>query len=545
MKRVNLQKLILENTGLHEHLEIDFGKVTVVQAKNARGKTTIENAIVALLEGKYKNLISNDAEEGKIFGQFSDNLSVLLPLKQNAKDTPQIIEDNQVLKKTRTVLGEWNPNSLRISDFFNGSGVELEKKQVETLLKIIKIELKPADITDICGEIPFPDRFTAMHPLDYVQFLVNEKDGYYYKERAANTAQIQTIQHSSESLRNSVLNVFNKYGISIDDFDPKPYIEKSLSEMSIELHKKQLANEKYQKAEDFIAVFEEELLKMESQRVEYLANKRNEFSKSYEAEIKAYEETLIKKLFDVACTSHNFDKVHSLDHAHDTLNKHFEILHSTINREYESLSELLKVKQESNFDNKLTEIDAKLQEKIDAFKQQKTEYEEYIASSEKYDIDVLLAETQKVEAIQKIIPIWTEYRRQIGEYEDRKDSSEYFTDVISKLRKLPKILLQRSEMPVRNLSFNDDGKFVFKNQHGKYVTLDQLSEWEQMQISYDVNIASMGKINLMIIPKWSEIDPDNQKATINYFIEKGVNLLAIGISNDEKIQIKTYNEVVK
>jgi hypothetical protein len=384
-----------------------------------------------------------------------------------------------------------------------------------------------------------------MHPLDYIQFLVNEKDGYYYKERAENTAQIQTIQHSSDSLRQAVVSVFNKYNIELDKFDPKPFESISLAENSVDIHKKQNANAEYDKAEAFIASFDDELARMEAQRIEYLENKRNELNKQFADELKAFENDLIRKLFDVACKPHNFEKVVSLDHANETIERHFEVLRTEVSREYEHLKEKLVRQSEQNFGSKLEDINNQMQVKINNFIMQKASFEEYLKTSEKYDVIGLLEENKKIEAIQKIIPTWREYDRQIREYDDRKESSDTYSEIISKLRKLPKILLQRSEMPVRNLSFNDDGKFVFMNQHGKSVTLDQLSEWEQMQISYDVSIASMGKINLLIIPKWSEIDPDNQKATINYFIERGVNLLAIGISNDEKIQIKTYNEVIK
>lgn len=544
MDRINLNKLVLDNTGVHEHLELTFGKATVIQAKNAKGKTTVENAIIALLEGKYKNLVSSGETEGKIMGFFSDNISMVLPLKSDSKQSPTIIENGESLKKPRALLDEWNTHSLKVNDFFAGSGAELEKNQVETLLKLIKISLSPDEVKAICGELPLESEFKALHPLDYIKRLVNEKDGFYYAERAKNTANIQTTNHAMLGLRDRVIEVFNKYQISIDAFNPIEWENISLSETAVKIHEIQKSNEIYLANKKFVDEYPAKLAEMQEQKEMYLKSKHSEFMnaiKDEQNELTQKEIAKGKNIFEVS-----FGRYESIDAFYAETIRQIEIIQSSLNRwRDEAIENLCNTEDMHDVDNNIEIYRTMLDEKIDKFSAEYEVASAYVINNALVNVDEMLLENSKVESIQKIIPTYKEFKKMESEYEDRKARSEEYNTIIDNLRKLPKVLLQRAEMPIRNLSMNEDKKFVYMTAKGKKVYLDQLSGWEQTQVSYDVAIASMGRINLLIISEWSEIDPDNQKTTINYFIEKGVNLLAIGISNDETLQVKTYNEVIK
>ena len=55
--QIVLNSLKLENTGLHKNLDIKFGKVTIIESKNANGKTTIENSISLTILLRYRVIL--------------------------------------------------------------------------------------------------------------------------------------------------------------------------------------------------------------------------------------------------------------------------------------------------------------------------------------------------------------------------------------------------------------------------------------------------------------------------------------------------------
>ena len=540
---IQLNKLVLENTGIHDYTEIDFGKVTVIEAKNARGKTTVENAIIALVEGKYKDLVSNEKTDGKITGFFSDNISMSLPLKAGAKSSPTIVKDGSVMNRPRTFFDEWISKSLKVSNFFDGKGADLEKKQVETLLSIIKIKLDESEVKEICGNLPLEQQFKTLHPLEYIKALVNEKDGYFYTERAKNTAQIQTTNHSMLALRDSVIEVFNKYGISIDTFNTEEWQSISLSEKAVKLHETEKQNNIHDEYAKFIVNYDEHLRTIEALNESEL----NQLKREVQSKTEQETNSLHKSLCENCLTKLNIlgdVRTNSIDEFHDSIHRKLDEMKAIVDRWHDESSERV-VRITDKHDWMFEALKEKSEGRIAEAKSKKEIAEKYLAENSIISIESMIAENEKIEAIQKIIPTYKEFKRMESEYTTRKELSEEYNEIIGKLRALPKQLLQRAEMPVKNLSITEDGKFVYKNIHGKGVFLDQLSGWEKIQVSYDVAIASMGEINLLIISDWSEIDRDNQETTINYFIERGINLLAIGISNDEKLKITKYNEVIK
>jgi len=533
-----LKKLKLTNVGIHEQVEIDFGKVfTTVKGANTKGKTTIEKAILDCIESIRENLLSVDKEDGQIILELDDGMKILQPLSNSGKPTARLYQGEMEVKAARTKLKELNTTNIRAIDFFKGEGAKLEREQVETLLSIIKLKLEKKEIENICGELPLSDRFEDLHPLDYINSLTNDKDGFYYTARAENNKSIHTVKHSNDGLYAEIVKVLNELNENIDTIDIDSYVEMNISDEVEKLMQAKDKNQKIIDTKNWIEEFQVKVEKMKKDRDDFLEMKKialtTEFSDTIDADKKKIYEALKSDFEEIGkeiFEKHDFDTIEGL---HESLTGLPTDILDNARTYSKTLNETI-AKRDKTIEDKIDIYRKNLEEKIVEYESHKEPKEKFVKENpEPIDVTLLQNKIDRISKIKEILPTYKVWNKNKVKYESMEERSKELTEIIDTLRKLPKQLLQRSKMPVENLSINDDGKFVYQNNKGKMVPLLALSGFEQTALSLDVSIAKLGKIRTLLIPQWGEIDTENKRLIIRHLHKNKVQGVAIEVGEGD------------
>jgi hypothetical protein len=495
---MKIKRLKLNNIGIHKELDVEFGEFTTITGSNAEGKTTIDNALIEAIEGSDIPLLSNDEESGSIEVLYDNDLSVKIPFRKDEKGSPEIRQGNMRIEKPRTQLKQWhNDARIRAIDFFTGKGAELKKYQTNTILSILKIRLNDSEIREITqGELPLEDFFNGEHPLNYIQRLVNEKDGYYYTARAKNNEGVQTIAHSNSTLFEKIVEQLTAVSLDPAFFDPEDYRTGSVVEKIQTLRTWMDENTLIDNALKFKQEFDNNMRAIESRRAEKIATE----SKSFEAQL---GEKVLSASRRVASLK---DELAKAEKEYDDLKKGFD---ASLESHLKGINQVFD--NEVKINNNALET-AKLH-----------------ADKPKHNVETLQEEIRQLQGVKELLPVYDTWTKGAEEFAKMKTRSEVLTVIIERLRKLPSIILQREKLPIDGLSMNEEGEFVIINSHGTAVGLNQLSGFEKLKLSLDVSIARLGEIRMLIIPQWSEIDVDNKVKIKEYLKAKNVQGVAIEV----------------
>ncbi len=517
---MKLNKLILNNIGIHKLLKVEFGEFTTISGSNAEGKTTIENAIIESIEGSDALLLSNDEETGSIEVLYDNEMSVKIPYRKGGKGSPEIRQGRIKVSKPRTQLEEWhNDAKIRAIDFFDGKGAGRKKYQTNTVLSILSVSLGEDEIQSLTGgELPLDDFFAVDHPLTYIKRLVNEKDGYYYRMRAKNNEGAQTVTHSNNTLYKKISDKLNDANIDPVFFNPDEYKDKSVTSMITELNNRHTQNSKLGTEQEIIDNYETEIQNLNDLESIEIDKKNKEFNNDWESNRKDMQERLASIPIEIK----NFEQqIELLNEKIKGLKDKSKELSKTLSEEQET--------QNAKALQFITPVKEKYAEKRDALKKDVLLAEKFISENLIVDTADFASQIDAVQAVKEVLPTYDAWLEGAKEYEKMKDRSVRLSEIIDGLRGLPSKILKREKLPIENLTMNNDGNFMIVNSRNMTVALDQLSGFEKIKLSIDISVARLGKIRVLILPQWAEIDPANKVKIKKYLKEKDVQGVAIEV----------------
>lgn len=505
--------MVLKNIGIHKDLEIDFGEFTEIRGKNATGKTTVEKAIMELLDGRQKGILNNKEVDGAIKGEFSGDMAILVPFRKNETLPVKMTYKGVEITSPKKKLREINPTNIRAIDFFNGEGASLNKMQTEILLSLLDIKLEEADIIDIAGEIANPEDFEKLHPLDYINSLIAEGTGFYYKQRHDNNEKIRTFEQTDNTLHTEIAKVLHENAESFDTFKPESYKNVSLSDEIKKVRNIDAGNKVYQQHLAFIEGWDRFFKEKSDAAKEYVDKVKEKCEEEFKSDI---------SLLTLAIEKNNKEI--------ERLRKQNEVSQAEIDAKKSS---------HDDYTNKLVEqAQITADEAMEKYQKQKDDADKYIKENELVETAEFETEIKRIENIKSILPSFVAYTKNKIEYESMVESSDFLTEIITELRKLPKKVLKRSNIPVEGLSIDEEGNFTMLNSYGEEVAIYQLSDTEKLKLSIDVSIARLGEIKILIIPDWHDADRENKIIIKKRLKELGVQGIAIAKDDNlDKIQV--------
>lgn len=479
---MRITKIMIDSLfGVH-HLELD-GRPVELRGKKGTGKTSVIDSIKYGLTNRSERpyIVNDGANEGEIFIRMDSGADISRKKRPDAtSDYLSVKDGGKAVSAPQSFLNEvFMPLQLNPIEFASWD----TKQQNRAILSLIHFDWDMTWIQEQFGEIPSGVDY-SQHILTVLEEIQSKKGDYWKRREAANREEYYKRQTIEDMARKFPQGYDVEYWSAYD-----------IRSRSAELQRIQQENSRIARAKAFYDDYRNKIRGFEAERDIGIAaeiaasnNERTSLERTIErlnAEIKAAETALAG--------------------LEDSLEMKKELLESQFREKVAQLDSDIKVAEEYK---DRTPIDcAAMQEELDRALAMK----EYIS----------------------------EYRSMMQMEADRKHliaESEALTEKIELARRLPGIVLESCEIPIKGLTVVDGEPRI------KGRPIANLSSGEKIDLCVDITLAQTGKLDLILLDGAEALDDASREELYARCLAHGVQIIATRTTCDNELLIVELNE---
>ena len=453
------------------------GKSIEITGPKGTGKTSVIDAIRFALTNRSDRewIIRTGAEEGEILIETDSGLSIERKARTNKTDSIKVKDGHMLQNRPAEFLnGIFTPLQLDPVAFTLMS--KEEKNRV--ILSLIEYEWDTNWIKEQFGEIPQGIDYSK-HILEVLADIQAEK-GLYFTSR----------QDINRDIRNKLAFIEDIGRTLPENFQYDKWNNYDMGAKYKDLETKRTHNGRVEKAKAFTAAYDNKLRGIEADRdigintaEKLIADEKSQLKSTIErlkAEIKSSEEKLL------------------------------------------GLADKLEDKKKV-FVAEYNEAKAKL----DA----DTNIGQEWADKKLYEVTDLANEIETAEAMRKHL---NEYKRMISmqaDIEKLKEDTDELTRKIEIARTLPGKILKTATIPVKGLTVENGVPLI------EGLPVSNRSSGELLELCVDVTIQRPGGYQIILLDKIEGLDTKSREALYAKCKEKGLQIIATRVTDDEEIEI--------
>ena len=469
--KINIDSLY----GIHQ-LELDGSSVELT-GKKGTGKTSVIDAIKYALTNRSDRpyIVKDGANAGEIFISLDTGTELKRKKQTDKTDYLSVKESGRTVGSAQSFLNEiFTPLQLNPIEFASWNA----KEQNRAILGLIRFDWDMNWIKDQFGEIPSGVDY-SQHILSVLDDIQSKNGDYWKRREAANREEYYK--------RQTIADMAAKFPAH---YDVNYWATYDVRAKTAELQRCQKHNSEIERAKAFYSGYQNKVRGIEAERDMAIAS----------------EETAI-----------NAERV--------SLEKSIERLHSEIREKETALQGLSK-----SFQDKKELLETRCREKIAKLDGDIRVAEEY---KDKQPVDIRELQKEIDDAL-KNKEFVSEYRSMMQMEKDRNrliDESKKLTEKIELARALPGIVLEQSEIPIKNLSIRD-GQPLINNR-----PIANLSSGEKIDLCVDIALAQTDKLELILLDGAESLDAESRDELYRRCIAKGVQIIATITTSDNELII--------
>ncbi|MFA5558104.1 MAG: AAA family ATPase [Methanofastidiosum sp.] len=373
-------------------LQLNPGKITLIQGENESGKTSILEAIEKAIYNKNRRaeFVRKGEKEATLYIEIDDGTLIDKKVLPDGEVRSTISKDGIKLNKPETLLkslaGEYSFNPV---DFL----LKTDKEQTQLLLSLIPMRLTEEQLKEWTGEVPPVD--LERHAIEVLEYLAEK---YFYDKRTMANTELKDIKNQIDSLRTQLP----------DNYRPDEWEKVDLYSL----------HEKVREARDH--------------------NLKIAVAKKFIDEYSARQTEIIRK-YDIEKKNRIQEDAEKIQQIKDEIARLQKELAGIEGRQEEALKDIEKDKNKE----------------LENFENEKAEKEEFLKNNKPIEDESLLAEAKKAEEMKGYLNIASNLKRlELEEVKAEKEAIR-LDNIVNDLRKKPAELLKGVELPVKGLGIND------------------------------------------------------------------------------------------
>jgi exonuclease SbcC len=483
-------------------LNCKVGKVNVISGENGQGKTSILEIIEKAFTNNSRrpDFVKKGADKASIFIQLEDGTEIkrVITEKTNRAD---VTKDGMKASKVETFLKSlvsglaFNP-----VDFLSKS----EKEQSDILFSIIPMKITEDQIKEwFNDDVKFD---LSEHGLKVLKRIEN----YYYEKRREANSDVKAFSSDYDS---TISQLPMKY-------DAEQWRNISLTELARQLDKVRETNGYIKQANDLINDFE---------------NTKQIINNKYDLKIKEINKILEDNIENAkeSVKQQKSQIENSIQDLYEEIEKYKKLI-DKCNNEINIKKQELKVIDENViaikievFENESitatnsTEKDRNIE--LDKASERIKKAKEYIENNKIVDIEALKTNIEHVENMKSFVSLYDNAIKTKESLKHYQELSLKYDKLLEIARKLPAKLIEKSEMPVENLSIDENMKIMING-----LPISNLSTAEQIRVALNIARATAGDLKLVCVDKFESLSANMQeeflkeasKDDFQYFISK-------------------------
>lgn len=475
---MKITQLKIENLYGIEEIDLN-GKSVELIGSNGVGKSSVLDAVRLALtnNSKRKYIVRNGQTEGRVYVKLDNGITIDRKKRTNKSDYKSIKDENgnEITSPEAFLKDIFTPLQLEPVEFLSMS----EQEQNRILLNLIKFDKdKQQFITEKFGEninwVDYSD--SILEILNQIQ----AKDGKYYVDRE----EINRNARNAQAIVNDIAKDIP------EGYDAEKWRNYSLSDKYSELSQNKEYNAKIDKCvaykQDYTNKIEQ-IETVEKNKILTIEADKNAEKSIIEGKIQEYTNEI--KILQ--------QKLETLDASYSS---------RVENAKAETIAEK-----------------AKLEENIKVANEW--------ADKSKIITEVLESELKTAEIMKNHL---NEYDRMIEmqhNVERLREQSEALTNKIELARRLPGEILKEVEIPVRNLTVQDNIPLV------NGLPVGNLSEGEKLQLCVDVTLGDKNNLKLILIDGTEKLSEENRNKLYEICKEKGLQVIATRTTDEDILNI--------
>lgn len=475
---MKITQLKIENLYGIEEIDLN-GKSVELIGSNGVGKSSVLDAVRLALtnNSKRKYIVRNGQTEGRVYVKLDNGITIDRKKRTNKSDYKSIKDENgnEITSPEAFLKDIFTPLQLEPVEFLSMS----EQEQNRILLNLIKFDKdKQQFITEKFGE-----NISWVDYSDSILEILNQiqaKDGKYYIDRE----EINRNARNAQAIVNDIAKDIP------EGYDAEKWRAYSLSTTYSDLNKFKEYNAKIDKSIAYKQNYETTVAGLKAKLDSTLAMINNNKSDRKRA-LNANIADLRNKITLLEKDLQNIDNEFLIDE-----NK----AKADYDQEIARLSENIKIANEWSVKEKL-ETDT-LENELKIAEEMKNHLNEY---------DRMIEMQHNVEKL--------------------REQSERLTDKIELARKLPGEILKEVEIPVRNLTVQDNIPLV------NGLPVGNLSEGEKLQLCVDVTLGDKNNLKLILIDGTEKLSEENRNKLYEICKEKGLQVIATRTTDEDILNI--------
>ena len=524
MSSIKIKTIVIKNfIGIKEKRFNPDPKLNILKGRTGGGKSSVLEAIEKAFNntGRRTELIRHGEDEATIYIETDNGLEIDRRIRNDKADYFKLRQQGEGIKSTESELRKFIKGDVfRPLDFINLSA----KEQTNIILAMIKMDYSAEEITQwfLNDEEVLSGINTDKHMLQILKDIENK----FYKQREEVNREIKSLEIQVKNIENGLPENYN--GADWKNKDVKAYYDK--------VSEAERINKFITEAENLKANFENKVNSIKADEetkkarldVKYAEMKQDlkdliELSKQ-----KIAEENTVLKGLGTQLTHSLKDLDNDLEKEIAELKEKYSELKEQVKNGFEVTEEQCKEKiknQEQKIAVKEQEIST-LDEKKELEKEsvaketlQLVEFEkqrigkasEYLENNKEVDVEPLKVEAENVVEMQGYLRDWDRmlYIRD-GELANKRNSSEYMTQLINIAREKPTELLKIHPLPIDGISVDANGLIRINE-----TLLDGLSDGEKMDAAFKIALQRMGELKIMCLDGFEKLDEKMQKQVID------------------------------
>lgn len=475
---MKITQLKIENLYGIEEIDLN-GKSVELIGSNGVGKSSVLDAVRLALtnNSKRKYIVRNGQTEGRVYVKLDNGITIDRKKRTNKSDYKSIKDENgnEITSPEAFLKDIFTPLQLEPVEFLSMS----EQEQNRILLNLIKFD---KDKQQFIAE-KFGENISWVDYSDSILEILNQiqaKDGKYYVDRE----EINRNARNAQAIVNDIAKDIP------EGYDAEKWRAYSLSATYSDLNKFKEYNAKIDKCVSYKEDY--------ANKISQLEDKENAILVQINAQ-KEEEKNNIER------------KISKMQTEITILEKELE----NIDNKY--------LVQETEAKNNTIAEKAKLEENIKIANEWSVK--------EKLETDTLENELKIAEEMKNHL---NEYDRMIEmqhNVEKLREQSERLTDKIELARRLPGEILKEVEIPVRNLTVQDNIPLV------NGLPVGNLSEGEKLQLCVDVTLGDKNNLKLILIDGTEKLSEENRNKLYEICKEKGLQVIATRTTDEDILNI--------
>ena len=475
---MKITQLKIENLYGIEEIDLN-GKSVELIGSNGVGKSSVLDAVRLALtnNSKRKYIVRNGQTEGRVYVKLDNGITIDRKKRTNKSDYKSIKDENgnEITSPEAFLKDIFTPLQLEPVEFLSMS----EQEQNRILLNLIKFD---KDKQQFIAE-KFGENISWVDYSDSILEILNQiqaKDGKYYVDRE----EINRNARNAQAIVNDIAKDIP------EGYDAEKWRNYSLSDKYSELSQNKEYNAKIDKCvaykQDYTNKIEQ-IETVEKNKILTIEADKNAEKSIIEGKIQEYTNEI--KILQ--------QKLETLDASYSS---------RVENAKAETIAEK-----------------AKLEENIKVANEW--------ADKSKIITEVLESELKTAEIMKNHL---NEYDRMIEmqhNVERLREQSEALTNKIELARKLPGEILKEVEIPVRNLTVQDNIPLV------NGLPVGNLSEGEKLQLCVDVTLGDKNNLKLILIDGTEKLSEENRNKLYEICKEKGLQVIATRTTDEDILNI--------